>query len=222
VRLHSILLTTTHDELSIQIDTGEGLELCFTLSYYSRLRLVSNLLPLLNRSPHPRVLSILNGTREKRINEEDIGLETKWGIMAVVDHSTLFTSLAFDHLAAQSENKITFIHDTPGFVSTDTPRTSFPSIEDGYLWWAFVSFMQVVTGWYIRHFGMAVKESGERHAYYLTSDMFGPGSWRVNKESEIVPDNSTLKDYQNRGWAEKIWDYTIRVWDKALAADAET
>jgi hypothetical protein len=78
--------------------------------------------------------------------------------------------------------------------------------------------MQIVSGWIIRYFGMAAKESGERNAFHLTSDTFGPGSWRMNRLSEIVPDNNVLKKYQNRGWAEKSWEHTLRVWDKALAA----
>ncbi|KAH8646021.1 hypothetical protein BGZ60DRAFT_438356 [Tricladium varicosporioides] len=201
--------------------TNEGLELCFAVSYYSRLRLVSNLLPLLRQSPHSRVLSILNGTKEKRINEEDIGLWQHWGITAVVNHTTMFTSLAFHLLATNDTQKqITFIHATPGFVNTGTPRTTYPSKKDGILWWAFLSTMQVVSGWIIRYFGMALNESGERHAFHLTSDTFIPGSWGTSRFNDIVSDNSTLKEYKDRGWAETIWDYTLQIWDKALTTSS--
>jgi hypothetical protein len=201
----------------MSIATEEGLELCFVVSYYSRSRLVSNLLPLLRKSPLPRVLSILNGTKEKRIDESDIGLEKNWGIVSVVNHTTICQSLAFDYLAADDGNKnITFIHATPGFVNTGTPRTTYPSKKDGLLWWAFVSVMQVVSGWIIRYFGFTLQESGERHAFHLTSGDFMPGSWRTNKYNDIVPDNVALKHYQEHGWAEKIWDHTLRVWDTAV------
>lgn len=94
-------------------DTQEGLETCFAVSYYSRLRLVSNLLPLLQRAPNPHVLSILNGTKETKINEDDVNLEQKWAIRSVINHTTLLTSLAFDHLAAQDARKhIVFLHAT--------------------------------------------------------------------------------------------------------------
>ncbi|KAH9993896.1 hypothetical protein F4779DRAFT_608440 [Xylariaceae sp. FL0662B] len=49
--------------------TTEGLETCFAISYVSRLRPLFNLLPLLHQSARPRVLRVLNGGREKRINE---------------------------------------------------------------------------------------------------------------------------------------------------------
>lgn len=203
------------------LDTNEGLELCFAISYYSRLRTVSNLLPLLRQSPHPRVLSILNGTKEKKINENDLGLEKKWGIVAVVDHTTICTDMAFDYLAANdAERKFTFIHATPGFVNTGTPRTTYPSKKDGYLWWAFMSVMQVVSGWIIVYFGMDLVESGERHSYHLTSDTFIPGSWQTNKLNEIIPANSALKEYQEKGWPDKVWEFTTQIWDNALARGA--
>jgi hypothetical protein len=165
------------------------------------------------------VLSILNGTKEKRIDESDIGLEKKWGIVAVVNHTTVLTSLAFDYLAANDDKKhITFIHATPGFVHTDTARTAFPSKKNGWWYWALVSAFQIVSGWIIRFFGLPAEVSGQRHAYHLTSDNFQPGSWRVDRHSEITPDNDILKDYLQKGWAEKAWDHTQRVWEKALAA----
>ncbi|KAF1948162.1 hypothetical protein CC80DRAFT_486539 [Byssothecium circinans] len=202
--------------------TEEGLESCFAVSYYARLRLISNLLPLLHRSSQPRVLSILNGTKEKKIDEEDIGLERHWGIPAVVNHTTICTSLAFDYLASNDSQKhITFLHVTPGFVSTDTPRTAYPSKSNGLAWWAFISFVQIVSGWIIKYFGMAAKESGERHAYELTNDKFVPGSWRVNHLNDVVPDNQVLVQYREDGWGEKIWEFTIGVWEKALAKGVE-
>ncbi|CAI6341283.1 unnamed protein product [Periconia digitata] len=203
--------------------TEEGLESCFAVSYYSRLRLISNLLPLLHKSPTPRILSILNGTKEKKINEADIGLKKHWGIAAVVNHTTMCTSLAFDHLASTaSHNHLTFLHVTPGLVSTDTPRTGRPSKSNGLFWWALISTFQIVSGWIITCFGMSAKESGERHAYELTNDNFVAGSWRVNRLNEIVPDNQVLIDYREGGWGDKIWEFTVGVWEKALTKDVQS
>ncbi|KAF2788842.1 hypothetical protein K505DRAFT_366120 [Melanomma pulvis-pyrius CBS 109.77] len=129
---------------------------------------------------------------------------------------------AFDYVVANdSQNHVTFIHATPGFVHTDTPRTAYPSKADGLAWWALVSVLQAVSGWIIRYFGMAAKESGERHAYKLTSDKFIPGSWRVSHLNEVIPDNDVLVQYRESGWDEKIWEFTNRVWNKALVRGAK-
>ncbi|KAK8024542.1 hypothetical protein PG993_012608 [Apiospora rasikravindrae] len=178
--------------------TDEGLEECFAVSYYSRARILSNLLPLIHQSPKARVLSILNGTKEKRINEQDIGL-------------------AFDYLSANESPKQTvFIHATPGFVNTGTPRTSYPSKKNGIFWWALTSAIQVVSGWIIVYFGKSLSESGERHAYLLSTDPISSGSWRTNKENDVVPDNKALKYYHERNWGETIWNHTTQVWEAAL------
>jgi NAD(P)-dependent dehydrogenase (short-subunit alcohol dehydrogenase family) len=206
------------NDLTNRLDTEEGLETCFAVSYYSRLRLVWNLLPLLNRSENPRVLSILNGTKEKRIDESDIGLEKQWGIVAVVNHTTLLTSLAFDYLAEHDDKKhITCIHATPGFVHIDTARTAFPSKQNGWWHWALVSTLQIVSGWIIHFFGLPAELPGQRHAYHLTSDNFRPGLWRVDRHSDVVPDNDVLREYLQKGRTEKAWEHTQRAWDKPLA-----
>lgn len=86
---------------------------------------MSNLLPLLQKAPNPHVLSILNGTKETTIDEDDVNLDKKWAIRSVVNHTTLLTSLAFDHLAAQDTRKnIVFLHATcvlERFKSISTP-----------------------------------------------------------------------------------------------------
>jgi hypothetical protein len=147
-RVYVYFLTSNIFELTDNIATIEGLETCFFLSYYSGLRLVSNLLPLLQKSPRPRVLSILNGTNEKRVNDEYIG--RRWhqqSIVSVIDHSTTYTSLAFDYLATNdTQKKITFVDTTPGLAYTGTPNKRGPPMDDGLLWWAFISMVQKLRG----------------------------------------------------------------------------
>jgi len=67
------------------------------------------------------------------------------------------------------------------------------------MWWALISLSQIVSGWIIRYFGMPAKESGERFAYVLTSEKFGPGSWRTDSQSDVVPDNDVVVRYRERG-----------------------
>ena len=106
-------------------------------------------------------------------------------------------------MAADDDKKhVRFLHSTPGFVNTDTPRTSFPSLKDGLIRWALVSKFQVVSGWTIRWFGISAKEAGQRHVYLLTIDRFVPGSWRVDRNTDIAENNETLKTYQERKWNE--------------------
>ncbi|KAI8632913.1 hypothetical protein F5Y19DRAFT_419464 [Xylariaceae sp. FL1651] len=195
--------------------TAEGLETCFAISYYSRIRLLSNLLPLLRQSPRPRVLTVLNGGRETNINEEDIGLEKNWTLRGLVAHTTLFTSLMFDRIAA--ENQLTLIHNHPGLVESDNVRRIRPPPDMPFIRRLFLRTAKFIFS-IIRYFtGMSPREAGERQTYHLTNDAYGPGSHRVSKLSEIVVDNDALATYKQRGWMDRVWEFTVSTWDKALA-----
>lgn len=99
--------------LTGRIDTKEGLKTCFALLYYSRMWLLLNLLPLLYQSLQPCILSVLNGGREKHIHNKDVSLEQHWSLLTVVNHTTIITSLVFEHLA-KNDKQITFLHACPG------------------------------------------------------------------------------------------------------------
>lgn len=71
----------------------------------------------------------------------------------------------------------------------------------------------------LRYFtSISPQDAGERQTYHLTSDAYGPGSYRVSKSSDIVPSNDALTAYRESGWVQKIQDFTIATWDKALTS----
>jgi NADP-dependent 3-hydroxy acid dehydrogenase YdfG len=55
-------------------DTSEGLDPSTTTRYYSRLRAVQKLFPLLNNAPSPSVISLLVGGMEGPLNEGDLDM----------------------------------------------------------------------------------------------------------------------------------------------------
>jgi len=55
-------------------DTSEGLDPSMTTRYYSRLRAVQKLFPLLNNAPSPSVISLLVGGMEGPLNEGDLDM----------------------------------------------------------------------------------------------------------------------------------------------------
>jgi hypothetical protein len=72
-----------------------------------------------------------HGTKEEKIDEGDVGLGNKWEMVAVVNHTTLSTSLAFDYPATNNSH-ITILHFTSDLVKTCALRlTRYPSKADG-------------------------------------------------------------------------------------------
>ncbi|KAK5997602.1 Oxidoreductase lepF [Cladobotryum mycophilum] len=198
--------------------TKEGLETCFAISYYSRMRLLFNLLPLLRRSTSPRVLNILNAGKEKALADDDLGLERNWSALTVINHATTMTSLAFEHLAPKEE-KMTLIHVYPGWVRTDNFSHLTAPEDSGLLWRSFLWFIRNLAGTLALLFGVSAKECGQRQAFHLISDRFGPGAWRLDHVSEEAPETSALKNYNAHSWPGRIWNYTISIFEQQSLRD---
>jgi hypothetical protein len=203
-------------------DTKENLDLSFALQYYTRMRFTMNLLPLLRKSPRPRVINVMNGGNEKPILTTDLGLQDpdNYSWTAAVNHTSTLTSLSFAYLASNNENKnISFMHAFPGLVRTEIfSRVKAPQ-SSGWVPWILTAFMSGFAGWMQWFLGMSVADCGERMAWALTGDAFRPGElWRINEKSDAVVGQGGLGPYVEEGWREKVWDFNLGVFEKALRA----
>ncbi|KFY80259.1 hypothetical protein V498_08826 [Pseudogymnoascus sp. VKM F-4517 (FW-2822)] len=204
--------------LEAMVDTKEGIETSFSISYYSRMRLIQNLLPLLRKSTRPRVLTLLNGGKEKPMFEDDIGLEKRWSAEAVIAHTTTMTSLALEHLSKDDE-RITFLHVFPGLVNSGNFIRVNAAESAGVFWRVMLTvFCRMITAVQLI-FGITPEECGGRQAYHLTSGQFGPGAWRIGNSSEAVSAHvgGVFETYRDDGWSEMIWKHTTAVFESALA-----
>ncbi|KUJ21579.1 uncharacterized protein LY89DRAFT_681043 [Mollisia scopiformis] len=150
---------------------GMGIDLCFALQFYSRLRLTSNLLPLLRNSQRPRVLTVLSGGKEAKMLDEDIGLQNpqNYGLAPAISHCATLTTLSLEYLA-ENDKQITFMHNYPGLVSTDLfARLSAPE-SFGILGKGLFAVFRFVAATLLKLFGQSPLDSGARQVFVLTSD----------------------------------------------------
>jgi NAD(P)-dependent dehydrogenase (short-subunit alcohol dehydrogenase family) len=215
---HLLPLTSDIPSLTPK-DTKEGIDLSFALQYYSRMRLLMNLLPLLRNSSRPRIVSVLSGGKEQQMRDDDIGLENPdhytWQ-GAIVHHATM-TSLAFGYLA-ENDKKITFMHVFPGLVSTRLfSRVAAPSTS-GQLARTLTALFAGFGSLLVWLLGVSALDCGARQAFLLTNDKYGPGALRIGDKSELVTAPGVLSRYREQGWQGKVWNYTLGVFEKALAA----
>ncbi|RYP04125.1 hypothetical protein DL764_004672 [Monosporascus ibericus] len=99
--------------------TTEGLDPSMSTRYYSRLRAVEQLIPLLNQAKSPRIVSVLAGGLEGPIKEDDLYLRdlANRSTWASSVQSTTMGTLALE-LFARENPKLSAVHWFPGHSGT--------------------------------------------------------------------------------------------------------
>ncbi|KAF2119146.1 hypothetical protein BDV96DRAFT_643295 [Lophiotrema nucula] len=205
-------------------ENGEGLDKVQAIRFYSRMRFVVTLAPLLRKAESPRVVTVLGAGTEGKLFPEDWTLKDHYSLPAAAGSAGSMVTLYLEELAKQPGNeKISFIHSFPGIVGgTGIKIEGLPS-------WA-----QVVVDWIalpaMNLFGATVDEAGERVLYIATSEQFpsksqgegeagsngqkGTGVYIVHSDSSAIPGNKVLTAHRENGMGEKVWEHTSEVFGR--------
>ena len=207
------------------------------------MRFIHNLLPLLNKAPTPRVLSVLAGGQERKLITDDLALKNNYSIPNVVDQTTTMHTLALEQIA-KSNPSISFLHVYPGWVHTDFVEKFFNSVS-GLHSTGYTFLMALVRWLFLPIFSLiatSVEDSGERQLFHATSPRYpssrtlqsrdgrnpetkkafecsvpGSGVYRVTARGETSSDTKVLGPLRDARMDEKVWDHTIEVFAQALA-----
>lgn len=200
-----------------------------SLSYYARIRLTINLLPLLQNSASPRVLSVLAGGQERRLFTHDLALNHNYSFLNVIDQVTTMHTLMFERLAYENP-KIIFIHSYPGWVQTDIAQTAWLSGPHRPRW--LVSLVSWVIGMLFRLLATSVEESGERYVFQATSMKPTPTERHDSQSGKQASvhlvdakcengstrsNQKVLERYRREGMVEKVWHHTMNVFADILS-----
>jgi NAD(P)-dependent dehydrogenase (short-subunit alcohol dehydrogenase family) len=144
--------------------TSEDLHFYTSLTYYSRMRFIVNLLPLLKRATAlRRVVTVLAGTKEGPIQTHDFpGFDI--GMVAGRDHFSSMITLELEALAKGAPS-VSFIQNYPGFVKTGLDRGA-----KGPAMAAVIAISKVI-GVFLN---IPFEEAGQREIFFLTSARFPP------------------------------------------------
>ncbi|CAL3965254.1 hypothetical protein PZA11_001952 [Diplocarpon coronariae] len=165
------LIFQTPGHMNIRGEGPEGLDRRQTLSFWGRMRVISNLLPQLRSasttSPNfARSASLFGtGTALGTLDTKEIELKSSYSGPRNAAH----TIIKSDYMAEQSaarEPAITPIHTEPGLVLTGVAR-ELPV-------WAWAA-LKLITP-LISIIAVGPKESGERQLFHATTRMFAPAS----------------------------------------------
>ncbi|KAE8373040.1 hypothetical protein BDV26DRAFT_297296 [Aspergillus bertholletiae] len=214
-------------------NTTEGLEHNHALRYYSRMRFIHNLLPLLSASQAPaRVVSVLAAGQEGKIEEDNLDLQKSWSFMTAATYGATMNSLAAEHLATLYPT-ISFVHIFPGLVRTPLINKTLGSFAG-----SIASFLS-------RPMSLSAQESGERHVFISTSAAYPPaaptdpanvgvplvegvktsvastgkiggGSYLLNYNGANATNEKLMSGYRAEEFPKKVWAHTLETFQKVF------
>ena len=147
-------------------ETPERLHLLAALNYYSRVRFITNLLPLLRcATALKRVVTVAGGGLEGPLDTSDFSAR-RMPLFAMRGHLSTLITLGLQAVAKAAPD-VSFVHDYPGTVDT-----TLSSRMTGFMGVAIRAYTYLFGRWIC----VPIEESGERHLYLLTSARYPPVS----------------------------------------------
>ena len=227
------LITTSHTSLDylwlsqggLANATGalsaEALNEDLAVNYYSRMLFMHRLLPLLNASSDPRIVSVLSAGQEGILHTSDLGLQDPkagYGVFPTMKHNVTLMSLAMRELSVQNPT-VSFIHCDPGMVSTAVHGRWIAGWTGP---WAVVGWLMNWTLVPVSHWlGSTPEEAGQVGFYELTNLAFaaqsGTNFFRLSEKAEVLKVNARLKAYEDDGSGPKVCEHTLQVIEKVLS-----
>ena len=236
--------------LICETDTKEGLDMNMSLLYYSRMRFIVKLLPLLLASPLPaHVVSVYAAGKEGKILPEDLSLRTpqQYGVANLRSHVTHMTTFFMEKLAEQNPGHLSLTHIYPGLVFTE----AFSSA--GLPTWFKVAFR--LSAPFVRPLTVPLEENGQRTLFLATpryparqvvksegtadrdeasanngaieiavgtDGNRGSGAYACDPNGETIPLKATYKKLRKEGLAGKVWDHTMKAFSDIEAGGVFT
>lgn len=202
-----------------------------SLLYYSRMRLIHNLTPLLLVSTQTaHVISIFAGNTEDSIEsgEDPIGTASsgKYGITSVRRNTCFMKTFYFEELAEKHAGQISFIHIYPGLV--DGPEFYSDELP---LWFRLTwRFLKPLLSWYMTSpevcgqvmMYLATGRYPARGIVYGTATAalssqqnLGGGAYAVGQRGDEGKNVSWAK-VRKDDTGKKVWQHTQEVFERAL------
>ncbi|KAF4464759.1 dehydrogenase reductase sdr family member 12 [Fusarium albosuccineum] len=211
-------------------ETQEKLEPSMTTRFYSRVRAIEVLLPLLNRSENPHVTNILAGGQEAPLIEDDLDLAKPGNYSVATGAAQVATMLTLLlERFAQENPKISFVHAFPGLTATPLLSRGSSGIIGFLLRWIVTPLANTLFA--------SADDVGARALFYATNAVFTvestsasantapqslakatqtpSGLFLVNEKSEAA-DNENVLVVLREKMTEKVRIHASEVFERVL------
>ena len=214
-----------------------------SLLYYSRMRFILKLLPLLLASPLPaHVVSVYGAGLEEKLFPEDLSLRDPkhYSFANLRSHVVWMTTFFMETLAGKYRGQLSLTHIFPSLVMTNAFSVDMLPTWFKVIWRLLRPILEL--------FSVQADEIGERIVFLATprfpaqqdtgdgkvdsaargsvtqvdvamgSDgSLGSGAYRVNWNDETIPEKPVYKKVREQGMAAKVWVHTMAAFDKIEA-----
>lgn len=211
------------------VETVEGLDRSMSLLYYSRIRLIMNLMPLLEAAEQSHVISVYAAGMEGKLYQDDLSLRdpNHYSFMNCRSHVIHMKTLAFEHIA-QRHPSLSLTHIFPGLVIG-------PGIEDPTLpWWfkvawrfagPFASLMATnpddagytmllcVTGICPSRNSQNAASDPKTKRYDSTDHVPGGGAYALGSTCDEIAFKVDYKKLRSEGFQQTVWKHTLKAFD---------
>lgn len=232
-KIHCLFLTAGYMTLRGRTETVEGIDQKMAVNYYSRIRCILNLMPLLeaasNANELSRVITVLAAGSEGDVRVDDLDLKRNFTLHACLAHCVVMTDFTIEELSRRYPGTA-FSHSYPGTV-----KTGIANELSGPVRLAVKVMYAVMTPWILN-----VQESGERHFFQMTSQCYpsakggvgipapegmsvfsgmdgkpGGGAYLLDWDGKTTGDENVLKKYREMDMGPKVWEHTMKMLARA-------
>jgi len=216
-------------------ETTEGLDRSMSLLYYSRIRFVLNLLPLLQASAQPHVVSVYAAGMEATLHRTDLSLRdpAHYSFANCRSHCVYTKTMAFEHLAERYPG-ISFGHIYPGLVIGPGFRDESLPLWFRAVWRVCGPVVAMVYATDPEEAGMRMlvvgtdafpgrKVGGEKTAGRSggvsrsvpkgTDGVVGSGAYSVGRLDDVNKYNGVYDGLRKDGFREEVWTHTMKAFD---------
>ncbi|KAF2725142.1 hypothetical protein K431DRAFT_317671 [Polychaeton citri CBS 116435] len=233
-QINMLLLTAGYMTLRGRNETDEGLDRKMCVNFYSRMRFIANLAPMLTAASDAnqlsRVITILAAGSEGEVNMEDLDLRQHFTLPSCLAHCVLMTDFMVYEFSKRYPGT-SFSHSYPGTV-----KTGIANELTGAARLAVKLMYSVMSPWILN-----ARESGERHFFQLTSNCYpsakgaaglpcpegigpvrgfdgniGSGAYLLDWDGKPTGDERIVEKYKEVDLGSKVWEHTM-----AMLAQAE-
>ncbi|PWY90197.1 hypothetical protein BO70DRAFT_330493 [Aspergillus heteromorphus CBS 117.55] len=221
-------------------DTKEGLDVTMSLMYYSRMRAITKLLPLLLKSTLPaKVVSVYAAGYEAKLYPDDLSLRdlSHYSYSQARSHMIYMHTLFLEKLAEQHQGKLSLMHIFPGLVlGPGFQRPDLPLWFRRVWRWFFVPILgplltvsptecgdRMLSLASPRYPPQGTESSGATDKVVVGTDgKPGSGAYSLSRKGEAMNIKKAYEKINKDEMKKKVWDHTTKAFEVIEAGEVFT